>query len=357
VRPHSRLLTALLLLMSSPAPGSSAEPLTFAIASVRDRTADPQTSMAIAFSLETQLLDQGRILERNFVRDALRKRRIRRLDNAAATELSRLGSDLGADWLLALEVHEAHSEPVPTVTLSLLAIPSESPLQGRSAFSSSTAIDGLHVFGLGEVWDLGQLAELALTDLLEQLDLSDQGASRPTQQAASKNPWPAALGRLAVLPLTSNIRYQASDAADVATQALVFVLQQEGADLVSPNQLAEVLRQRRARRWGEVDQEVRSAIYQDAEAKYILTGAVEEYNAGLGSEPRPDVTVALRALDAETGRIVWTGALERDGWFRQSIFRQGRIYSRGDLLTVLLRRLTRDFAASEPSFEGIGVQP
>jgi hypothetical protein len=52
-----------------------------------------------------------------------------------------------------------------------------------------------------------------------------------------------------------------------------------------------------------------------------------------------------------------TGALERDGWFRQTVFRQGRIYSRGDLLTVLLRRLTEDFAASQPAFEEDGAQP
>jgi hypothetical protein len=357
VHAPSPLLTSLLLLASIAGVGRAAEPATFAIAAVRDRTADPQTTRSIGFSLETLLLDKGRVLERNYVRDALRQRRIRRLDDAAVADLSRLGSDLGADWLLGLEVHEARAEPVPTVTLSLLAIPSDAPLQGRSAFSSSTAIDGLHFFGLGEMWDLGQLAELALTDLLEQLDLGSQEASRPTRQPSSKQPWPAALGRLAVLPLTSNIRYAPTDAADAATQALVCVLQQEGADLISPNQLAEVLRQGRARRWGELDQEVRSAIYQDAEARYILTGAVEAYNAGLGAQPRPTIAIALRALDAETGRIVWTGALERDGWFRQTVFRQGRIYSRGELLTLLLRRLTGDFAASEPSFEGNGAQP
>ena len=357
MRARSSVLTALLLLVSIQEVGLATESMSFAITSIRDRTGTPETRTAIGISLETLLLRQGRVLERNHVRDALRARRIRRLDDATTAELTGLGSDLRADWLMALEVHDAHLEPVPTVTLSLLAIPTDSPLDSRNAFTSSTAIDGLHPFGLGEVWDLQQLTELALVDLLAQLDLVDQEAPRPDRKDSSKRPWPPTLGRVALLPLTSNIRYEATNAAEAATLALVCVLQQEGADLVSPNQLAAVLRQRRARRWGELNQEVRNAIFEEVGARYILTGAVEAYNAGLGTEPRPDVAVALRALDAETGRIVWTGALERDGWFRETVFRQGRIYSRGDLLTTLLRKLIGDFAASELPIEENGAQP
>ena len=61
---------------------------------------------------------------------------------------------------------------------------------------------------------------------------------------------------------------------------------------------------------------------------------------------RPVVAVALRALEAGSGRIVWTGGLERDGWYRQRPFRRGRVRTRAGLLERLLRRLVEDRGGS-----------
>jgi hypothetical protein len=51
------------------------------------------------------------------------------------------------------------------------------------------------------------------------------------------------------------------------------------------------------------------------------------------------VALALRLLDLETGRIVWVGGDERDGWDGFGLFRLGRIYTRGELARRMTERL------------------
>jgi hypothetical protein len=333
---------------------ASDEQPSFAIVSVRDRTADPAITGRIGMSLETTLLKQGPVVERESVRTALRQRRIRQIDGTGTADLTQLARDLAVDWLVSVTIHEARTQPVPTITLSALAIRGVDPLDSRSAFTSSTGVDGLHLLGLGEIWNTDQLAARELENLIDRLAVGSELNIASTQAAQAG--WPRELDRIAVLPLTSESAADPSAAADAATQALYAVLRQRGADLVAPNRLAEVLRQQGARRWGELDAAVREAIFKECQVQLILTGSVEAYDAGLGSEPRPFVAISLRGLDARTGRIVWTGALERDGWFRQTIFRGRRIYSRGDLLTTLLARLMSDLAERASSLEIHGAE-
>ena len=51
----------------------------------------------------------------------------------------------------------------------------------------------------------------------------------------------------------------------------------------------------------------------------------------------------FHAVDAKTGEILWTGSIERKGSASQSVFRLGRVYSRGALAlrmtNVLVDRL------------------
>jgi hypothetical protein len=344
----SCVLAMLVLVFPGEAMASDGQP-SFAIVSVRDRTADPAITGRIGMSLETALLQQGPVVERESVRTALRQRRIRQIAGTGAADLTQLASDLAVDWLVSVTIHEARAQPIPTITLSALAIRGADPQDSRSAFVSSTGVDGLHLLGLGEIWNTDQLAARELEHLIDRLALGSELDLVGTKAAGAG--WPTALNRIAVLPLTSESAADASAAADAATQALHAVLRQRGADLVAPNRLAEVLRQQSARRWGELDAAVREAIFRECHVQLILTGSVEAYDAGLGSEPRPFVAISLRGLDAQTGRIVWTGALERDGWFRQTIFRGRRIYSRGDLLTTLLAKLMSDLADRASSLE------
>jgi hypothetical protein len=49
----------------------------------------------------------------------------------------------------------------------------------------------------------------------------------------------------------------------------------------------------------------------------------------------------MRVVDADTGRILWTGSVERGGFDGQSLFRLGRVYSPGILTERTVDRLAR----------------
>jgi hypothetical protein len=134
-----------------------------------------------------------------------------------------------------------------------------------------------------------------------------------------------------------------------AAQARFFA---EGVTLVSPNRLHDILRRLQGGRWGGVTAETRAVLGSSAGADTILTGNVEAYDLGGGEdEPEPSLTVALRLLEASSGRILWTASAERDGWDRQGLFRLGRVHSRGALVKNVMKTLARRLDR-----EGIGVE-
>jgi hypothetical protein len=194
------------------------------------------------------------------------------------------------------------------------------------------------------------LIPFAVRDLLADLPTtsdSAEPASRPNRRAS-----PVDLGRVAIIPFAGSTKQRATLNAETVTEAVRSQLFKAGVDLVSPNLAYEILRQQQSGRWDGVTAESWTALHTTAGADAILTGEVEIYALG-GSEfvPQPRVAVAMRLLDAATGRILWTGALERTGWDGQSLLGLGRVYSRGALteriMKILTKRLEKEYAAND----------
>ena len=168
----------------------------------------------------------------------------------------------------------------------------------------------------------------------------------------------AALGFLAIVPFAGLTASDATANAETATEAARAAVHRLGARPVSPGCTNEVLRRQRLVGWGGVDADARSALRGLCGADAILTGSVELYDVGQGEqEPEPRVAIALRLVETETGRIVWTGAAERRGWDRQGLFRLGRVYSRGalteEMMDSLARSLVRERAPGSDR-DGVG---
>jgi hypothetical protein len=306
-----------------------------------DRVTDSEITSVVEAELEEALKSRGVLIDASSARPALRRLRLRRLEDVEPATGRRLAEDLGADWLIGLTIEEVWREPVAGLTLSARAVRAGDP-EVRHALVSATGVDGLRLLGLGVIFDPAELVATAMARLLTDLDLSS--VDRPVGDLASAGG--GELGRIAVVPLTSSVLEDASGVSRLATLALFSVLEHQGIDVVAENALAAVLRRQKATRWGELDRETRAVIAGELEADIILTGSVGEFSAGWGGEPRPRVAVALRALDAETGRIVWTGGMEKDGWYRQKPFRRGRIRTRAELLEDLLNRQVLDLRRS-----------
>jgi TolB-like protein len=54
-------------------------------------------------------------------------------------------------------------------------------------------------------------------------------------------------------------------------------------------------------------------------ARYALTGAVNEWRYKVGVDGEPAVGLTFDVIDVQTGKIVWTGTGSRTGWSRDAV--------------------------------------
>ncbi|SOE98011.1 Peptidoglycan-synthase activator LpoB [Burkholderia sp. OK233] len=54
-------------------------------------------------------------------------------------------------------------------------------------------------------------------------------------------------------------------------------------------------------------------------ARYALTGAVNEWRYKVGVDGEPAVGLTLDVLDVQTGKVVWSGSGSRTGWSRDAV--------------------------------------
>jgi hypothetical protein len=90
----------------------------------------------------------------------------------------------------------------------------------------------------------------------------------------------------------------------------------------------------------------RTALCSEVAADVFFTGVVENYEfVRFGPEPEPRVALSVRLLDGHSGRILWMGGEEREGWDRQRLFGRGRIYSAGRLAEEMMQSLVASLVA------------
>jgi hypothetical protein len=352
------LLTAACALLAVPGAArdggaASAEGRAIAVFPVQNRAGDSAAVAAVDEALRRELARLGRLVGPDETRDALRRLRVRNGDRAAPLLLRQLGAELRVDWMASATLHEADRSLVPGLTLSVRLYAADTGEMLFSGFRGESGLDRRTVLGLGTIATLEELAPLLTRDLLRDLAPAAGGG----ETATAREPRRSGLGTLAVVPFTGSTASQPTLSAEAVTEAAQARFFADGVRLVSPNRLQDVLRRLQGGQWGGVTAETGATLARTAGADTILTGAVETYDLGGGeTEPEPQVAIALRLLEASTGRILWTGSAERRGWDHQGLFRRGRIHSRGALaervVEALSRRLEREGIQADRRTEG-----
>lgn len=333
-RPVSTLpLVGLLLLANggwSAVQAAGARPI--AVLAVQNLAGDARAVDAVDEALRLELSDHGELVDADAIRRARRRLRIRDTDQTSPGLLADLADELSADWLVSVTVHDAERRAVPRLTLSARVYDAT----GQPfwvGFEGGSGLDTRKMLGLGVINDIEMLAPRVVSRLFSTLVDASPGHTESES------------GSLAIVPFGSLTARHGTAASQTMTEAARAAIFAHGLDVASPNCTHSALRSLRSSRWGAVDAAMRKALTTYCGATSILTGAVEAYDIGGAElEPEPKVAVAMRLLDAETGMILWTGALARQGWDRAGLFRLGRIYSRGTLTERMMDKLTRDLA-------------
>lgn len=308
---------------------------------VQDRTGDSRAAAVLENALRIELANLGDLVGATQARDSLRRLRLRNGDQATPADIRRLRDELSADWLVAATLHDAERLQVPRVTVSARVYDSRSGELIWAGFQGSSGLDRRKLLGFGVIEELEVLVPVVVGRLMSSLLERRGEPGSVAQQRRKVKAGGGGPGRLAIVPFSGVTSRRALASAETATEAARAAILEAGLELCPRYCVDEVMRVLRTNAWGGVDTEVRQALRDSCGAAVVLTGAVERYDVGGGElEPEPHVTVALRLLDAETGHIVWTDALERRGWGRQGLLRLGRIHSRGELTEKMLRTMT-----------------
>lgn len=344
-----RLCTAWALaagLAAATTPRAEGDEVSIALLGIQDRAGDAAVASVMDRTLRSELTGRGRVLDARATRDAQRRLRLRSGDRATPALLSRLGQELQAGLLVSATLHDAVRTGVPRLTLSIRVYSTDTGRLIWAGFRGGSGLDHRTLLGLGVRDDAAGVAAALVRELLAELPQApDGGAGTPSTALPGTG-----LGRLAIVPFAGSTARRGTANADTVTEAVRARLSGR-VDLLSPNEAVEILRRFQAGRWGGITAETRAALHQSKQVDTILTGAVEAYApAGPPLEPNPRVAISMRLLDAASGRILWTGWVERDGRRSLDLFRLGRVHSRGALTRNIVATLADQLDRASRSF-------
>jgi hypothetical protein len=306
------------------------------LAPVKRRVRDAEAAVAIETALRFQLTEFGELTSSLETRDELRRLRLRDVDTAAPEVIAGLASALGANWIVVATIHDVRRLDVSDLAMSVRFYRGDTGELAWADFMGRNGLDGRKALGLGVLTSMEDLARELVRRLLKESMLALESRRLPSNQATSVS----ASGRLALVPFTGFVEQDALGVADAATEATRAVLFRRGIDVATPGCVAEALRLQRAQVWGELAAETRNYLRETCGADRLLTGSVGHWETrGSALEPVPEIALAVRLLEATSGKIVWMSSIEKTGRSSESLFRAGRIYSRGKLLDRLLSRL------------------
>ena len=316
---------------------AAAVPTRIALIPLERRVRDAEAAAAVETALRFQLTELGQLVSSLETRDQLRRMRLRDVDSESPELIHDLAKGLGADWVVVATIHDARRLQISDLALSIRFYEGDTGELVWADFQGRNGLDGRKALGLGVITSIDDLARELVRRVLQASILSTD----PVAARRSLAPVDSSYGRVALVPFTGYVEKDALGVADAVTEASRAVLVRRGVDLVPPGCVAQALRSQRSQVWGELAAATRSYLRETCEAELLLTGSVGQWEvSGSAFEPVPKIALAVRLLDAANGKILWMSSIEKTGRSSESLFRIGRIYSRGTLLDRLLTRLT-----------------
>jgi len=313
---------------------------TVGLVPLQDRTGEPRAAAAVHSEIRRGLGQREDLTDPVTMRNNLRRLRVRDLRQASSETVREIATGVGADYLVSVVLHEAWRDGVPRLTLTARAYLGDTGEPFWEGMESASGYDRRGVLGLGEVYTTGAMAQWVVGRLVEAFFTFSEPLGSPPP-STSKLSGTEALGTLAIIPFEGLTADRATANAEAVTEVVRTVAFRYGMRLVSPNCVAQALRQQRILSWGGAPVWARRALEEGCGADTILTGTVEafEINEG-GAGPEPRVALSMRLLNAHTGELIWSHGVERDAAKHPGLFATRRVYSLGNLTERLTEALT-----------------
>jgi hypothetical protein len=267
----------------------------------------------------------------------LRERRIRYTDSLAADDAHAIGGATGANFVIAGALLDYVPGSTPRVALALRALDAASGARVLSKVVSLRGEDFEGLLGLGRIEAVEPLCDEAARALLAEFDEHGAPAARTSRRATAHGPDggssfiadefdPAAAGTIAVLPLEN--RTGRGEAAAYFAEFLGDAwFRTSGAQVVETAELRRALVQQGIRSMQFVDLPQLCSVGRVLGVRYFALGSLDRWGHEVTVDGRryPQVQVALRLIDVESGRMVAAASVVRRGDQYQTILELGAV--------------------------------
>ncbi len=145
---------------------------------------------------------------------------------------------------------------------------------------------------------------------------------------------------LAVLPLVNLSKYD--EAGDIVMHSLLVQLLDSGLfDIVDPGLVDHAVLERRIRFTDRLPLPVMQELGETLNADYVLLGSVNEFDMITNrTETVPLVSISMRIVRTDTGKIFWAATHTRRGDDAESVFGLGRIATLQRMTAVTVKDMT-----------------
>jgi hypothetical protein len=130
-------------------------------------------------------------------------------------------------------------------------------------------------------------------------------------------------------------------AAIIVTDVVVAHLVNRGLRVIEPGEVADALVALEATPYGSIDSETLQGFRERTGADTVLLGTVHEYNEGIqrGGTTLPSVSLDVRMLDTQSGRIIWSAHHDGAGDDYRIVLDLGKIRSMIPLVNRVIQRV------------------
>ena len=150
--------------------------------------------------------------------------------------------------------------------------------------------------------------------------------------------------RVAILPF-DNLSGE-PDAAKRVTNIFLTQLfsKNKSFEVIELGEVEKVLIDERVRNTGEIEISTAKKLGEKLQADYLILGSVVEYKfARIGNNDLPVIGITSRAIDTQTGLLIWSSHEYGRGNQREKVFGIGRIVSLSELSEIIVKKLVDSF--------------
>jgi hypothetical protein len=154
--------------------------------------------------------------------------------------------------------------------------------------------------------------------------------------------------RIAVLPF-SNLSNDKNASEKVTASFLTEMLIGSGVEIASMGDIVKsyrnVIKDDRSNLPEQITGEDAVALGKEANVQGIVVGAVRDYGmTRSGQTDFPLVSIIVRFIDCQSGRVVWTYEITKKGGPKFPVFSFGETHTLGDMTSIVCRKASNSLA-------------